>query len=123
MKKLVYTAFVAFWSIVLTVILLERLQSAAPKPVQTQEPAAETRYTLEQVARHATADDCWMAIEGGVYRLTDYLPRHPTASDVITEWCGREATRAMRTKGKSRDHSERAWRMLERYRIGTISGE
>jgi cytochrome b involved in lipid metabolism len=120
-KKLIYTAFVAFWSIVLTLVLLDRLQLSEPEPAPR--PAPDAEYTLEQVARHNRASDCWMAIERGVYRLTDYLSRHPTSNDVMTEWCGREATQAMRTKGRSggRDHSQRAWRMLERYRIGSLS--
>ena len=125
MKKLVYTAFVAFWSVVLTVILLDSLQRGETASEPSPAPGPDARYTLEQLAEHDLASDCWMAIEGGIYNVTEYLSRHPTDDDVITEWCGREATEAMRTKGKSegRDHSKRAWRMLERYRIGSLSDQ
>ena len=123
MKKLIYTAFVAFWSVVLTLILLDRLEHGGSDSEQPPKPAPEVQYSIEQVAAHDRATDCWMAIDGGVYELTDYLSRHPADLQVITEWCGREATKAMRTKGLSegRDHSPRAWRMLKRYRIGSLS--
>jgi cytochrome b involved in lipid metabolism len=116
-RKAVYTAFVAFWAAVATIALVDhpadRDNGEAPRP-------AEPGYTLSKVARHDAPDDCWMAIEGAVYDLTDYVPRHPAPPRVITEWCGREATEGMRTKGDDSDHSERAWRQLERYRIGTL---
>lgn len=116
MRKLVYTAFVAFWTAVATIALVDSLQREPDTP---DRPVART-YTLQEVSRHDAEEDCWMAIEGSVYDLTGYLPRHPAPKRVIVAWCGREATRAMRTKGDHADHSERAWRLLERYRIGTL---
>ena len=61
-----------------------------------------------------------MAIEGAVYDLTDYVPRHPAAPSVLEPWCGREATEGMRTKVDSADRSARAWRIAGRYRIGAL---
>lgn len=116
MKKLVYTAFVAFWAVVATIVLIESLQ---PEPDVPSDPSNRS-FSIAEVSHHDSAEDCWMAIEGGVYDLSDYLPRHPAPRRVIVAWCGREATRAMRTKGDDIDHSERAWRLLRRYRIGTL---
>ncbi len=116
MKKLVYTAFVAFWSIVITLVVLNVLLPRERRPA-----TAEPRWTLQEVASHATPEDCWMAIDGGVYELSEYLPRHPTDLDVIAQWCGREASEAMHTMGgRGRDHSDFTWRRLERYRIGAL---
>lgn len=61
-----------------------------------------------------------MAIEGGVYDFSGYVLRHPAPPSVLEPWCGREATEGMRTKGDSSDHSARAWRMAERFRIGNL---
>ena len=118
MRKLVYTAFVAFWAAVATIVVIDRLRVPPDTPAEDPPKA----YTLDEVARHDSADDCWMAIEGRVYDLTDYVPRHPAPEAVIAEWCGREATTGMRTKGDGSDHSDRAWRLLERYRIGRLAG-
>jgi len=133
MRKTAYTTFVMFWAalgMLLALYLLGPDESAPPAatpppleelaPDGPQEPAAP-RFTLAEVARHDRLDDCWMAIEGSVYDLTDYIPRHPTRPEIMAPWCGTEATVGMRTKGNDSDHSARAWRMLERYRIGELS--
>ena len=117
MRKLVYTAFVAFWTVVATIAVVESLQ---PEPEPPSRPSSRS-FSIEEVSRHDSAEDCWMGIEGGVYDLTDYLPRHPAPRRVIVAWCGREASRAMRSRGDGTDHSERAWRLLERYRIGRLN--
>jgi cytochrome b involved in lipid metabolism len=120
-RRIVYTAFVAFWTAVVTIALIDHRdddRSPAPAPLPM-----ETRFKLTEVSRHDQPDDCWMAIEGGVYDLTQYVPRHPAPRHVLTKWCGREATEGMRNKVTGRDHSERAWRQLERYRIGSLAGD
>ncbi len=121
MKKVVFAAFVAFWSSIATITTL---QAMGPEQATTEADSgkadAAPAYTLEQVAEHATLDDCWMAIEGGVYDLTAYLPNHPTPPFVLEPWCGKEATEGMRTKGYGRDHSPTAWGMMEEYRVGVL---
>lgn len=126
MKKLVYTVFIAFWAAIATLLAVDMLApgketpASAPDTADPEQTAGSAGYSLDVVAEHDTLDDCWMAIEGVVYDLTDYVPRHPAAPSVLEPWCGREATVGMRTKGDSADHSARAWRMLERYRIGDL---
>jgi cytochrome b involved in lipid metabolism len=116
MRKLTYTAFVAFWSSVVTLLGVAVL--APDRVVDAQEGLPV--YTLEDLAGHDSTDSCWMAIDGRVYDITDYVPMHPTPPDVLRPWCGREATEGMRTKGYGRDHSPAAWAMLDDYVIGTL---
>lgn len=122
MKKLVYTVFIAFWAAVGTLVLVNALVPDRAEQVRQQPPerAGPTGYSLSEVMKHATPEDCWMIIEGAVYDVSDYVPRHPAPPGVLAPWCGREATEGMRTKGDDSDHSARAWRMLERYRIGQL---
>lgn len=124
MKKLVYTIFIAFWTAIGTLLLVDALAPAPERVEDVRQKAPDsnesTEFSLSEVAEHDTLDDCWMAIEGAVYDLSDYVPRHPAPPSVLEPWCGREATEGMRTKGDSADHSTRAWRMLERYRIGEL---
>jgi len=115
-RKLTYTAFVAFWACVITLVVTEALVPASP-----DEEHAVPAYTLAQVAEHATAADCWMAIEGKVYDVSAYVPQHPAPRSVITAWCGKEATEGMRTKGYGRDHSPAGWMLLEQYLIGELA--
>ena len=119
MKKLCYSAVVAFFSSIATIMALHVL--AAPHD-HGSAPVAEVRtYTLEEVAKHNTQQDCWMAIEGKVYDLSTYVPKHPTPPSVLVPWCGKEATEGMRTKGYGRDHSQFAWDAMAEYLIGEFS--
>lgn len=50
-------------------------------------------YTLADVQRHATPDNCWMLIGEDVYVLTDYLAEEHTGEpENLDEWCGKDAT-------------------------------
>ncbi|KAH8910412.1 FMN-dependent dehydrogenase [Coniochaeta sp. PMI_546] len=49
-------------------------------------------YDAEEVARHASADSCWVILYGKVYDVTDFLSSHPGGSKVILQLAGRDAT-------------------------------
>lgn len=119
MRRLYLVATAAFWVVFAA---LWALQSAAPDPpAVATEPTAERAFTLAQIAPHDRATDCWMAIDGQVYDLTPYLPRHPADDEVLLAWCGREASEAYRTKTRGRPHSARADGLLPPYRIGSVA--
>lgn len=117
MRRLTYTAFVAFWACVMTLLISDRLVSTP-----ADEPVALPSYTLAQVAAHAGPEDCWIAVESKVYDISAYLPQHPAPLSVLTAWCGREATEGMRTKGYGRDHSPAGWALLQQFLIGKLIG-
>ena len=115
-KRFIYTVFVAFVASSATIGILAALSN------QSEEFAAEQPRTisLQELARHNSAADCWMAIEGNVYDLTKYIPVHPAPPKVLTEWCGKEATEAFNTKGYGRAHSPAAEAMLPQYLAGKL---
>lgn len=119
MKQVAFAAFVAFWASIAT---LGALWGLTPPAISATEAVNEV-FSAEEVAEHATPEDCWMIIEDVVYDFSDYIPTHPAPPDVMAPWCGREATEGMRTKGYGNDHSDRAWEMMSEYRIGTFDGE
>lgn len=116
MRKLTFSAFVAFWAGVATLVGVSLLT----RPGAADEEALPV-ITLDAIAEHADETSCWMAIDGRVYDFTDYIPMHPTPPVVILSWCGREATEGMRTKGYGRDHSPAAWGMMDDYLIGVLA--
>ncbi|XOV87754.1 MAG: cytochrome b5 domain-containing protein [Pseudomonadota bacterium] len=123
MKKLCYSAVVAFFSSVATIMALHVLAESHDQG-NTRTGAAEPRtYTAEEVAKHNNLQDCWMVIEGKVYDLSTYVPKHPTPPAVLVPWCGKEATLGMRTKGYGSDHSPYAWSELAEYLIGELSDQ
>lgn len=119
MKKLCYSAFVAFWSSIGTLLALQAV--ATDQDAGNTAGSTAQAISLEALSAHNTEGDCWMAIEGTVYDLTEYLPKHPTPASMLVPWCGREATEGMRTKGYGRDHSPMAWEMLKAYEVGTLA--
>ncbi|KAL2918137.1 hypothetical protein HK105_202064 [Polyrhizophydium stewartii] len=50
--------------------------------------------TLDEVAKHNSASDCWVVIHGSVYDLTAFLSEHPGGSKVILKQAGKDATAA-----------------------------
>ena len=70
-------------------------------------------YTLTDVAQHATASDCWMALSGQVYDFTAYIPAHPDG-DSILAGCGQDATALFA------GHSGRARQLAAQYLIGSL---
>ncbi|WP_265944869.1 cytochrome b5 domain-containing protein [Dechloromonas sp. A34] len=85
--------------------------------------AAEKTYSKADLTKHASAENCWMAIRGGVYDLSAYLPDHPSRPEVVLPWCGREATEAYNTKTKGRPHAPYADELLAKYKIGKLAAE
>jgi cytochrome b involved in lipid metabolism len=80
-------------------------------------------YTMEEVEKHNTPDDCWMVFEDGVYDFSEYLPNHDKFMD-IREWCGMDITEDFKDKaGVGRDHREGTYELLEEYKIGELEGE
>ncbi len=69
--------------------------------------------TSEELATHATREDCWLAIEGTVYDVTKFIPMHP-GKDNIVIGCGKDATALFANHGREGGvpHSERARQML-----------
>ena len=48
--------------------------------------------SLEELATHATASDCWIGLRGKVYNLTAYVEYHPGGAAVLEEAFGKDAT-------------------------------
>ena len=68
-----------------------------PQPTQTAEPTQDPEesvngFTLAQVSERNSAAECWVAIDGGVYDLTQWIRSHPGGSGAILNLCGKDGT-------------------------------
>lgn len=93
--------------------------SPAPAATATADASGTAQtYTLDQVKQHNQATDCWAAIEGEVYNLTDWVNQHPGGADHIAAICGTDATQAF-----AQQHSgqQRPASQLTQFRIGTLA--
>lgn len=83
-----------------------------------------TSFTLDDVSGHDKKEDCWLAIEGKVYDVTEFIAssRHP-GRDAILQGCGKDATELFNTRpmGSKTPHSNQARGMLGGFEIGVLS--
>ncbi len=91
-------------------------------PTQTQPSQATQVFTISEVSSHNTASNCWLVVNGNVYDVSKFLSQHPGGEAEIIPYCGKEATKAFDTQGRSggRGHSTTAGQMLQDYKIGTL---
>lgn len=120
MRRLFIIATLCFWSVV-GAIGFAAHGTPATAPTLPLPPAVGQVIALAEQARHASLSDCWMAIDGEVYDVTAYLPKHPSPPEIMLPWCGREASEAYATKGKDKPHTSRADQLLPLYRIGRLA--
>ena len=71
--------------------------SEEPQPTQTAEPTQEPEesvngFTLAQVSERNSGAECWVAIDGGVYDLTQWIRSHPGGSGAILNLCGKDGS-------------------------------
>lgn len=90
---------------------------------ETQQEEQSQGYTLVEVEAHATGEDCWMAVDGKVYDITEFIAggKHG-GGDAVLEGCGKDATELYNTRpmGSGTPHSEMARGFLENYYIGDL---
>jgi len=90
--------------------------------ISGEEPEKETNLIpIGEISQHNSSEDCWLAINGKVYDVTDYIPSHP-AGNTILEGCGTDATELYETRpmGSGTPHSEDARELLNDYYIGDL---
>ncbi|MCB1139502.1 MAG: hypothetical protein KDK23_12130 [Leptospiraceae bacterium] len=77
---------------------------------------------MEELKKHSTASSCWIAIDGVVYDITDYLAEHAHQHQFsLDPFCGTNATSGWNNKNNTgKSHSRKASIQLERYRLGTL---
>jgi cytochrome b involved in lipid metabolism len=61
---------------------------------QENHVAEQGTYSASDVARHNSKADCWSIINGGVYDLTSWIPRHPGGERAIEGLCGKDGSAA-----------------------------
>lgn len=70
-----------------------RNESNLPSKVPTPSKERRAISTLE-LEQHDTTDDCWVAIHGLVYDLTEFAKEHPAGAESITDLAGKDGTEA-----------------------------
>lgn len=100
----------------------EQASAASATTTSTVRSSGKSSYTLDQVSQHASAGDCWTAIDGVVYDVTSFIQSgsHPGGMQIVNG-CGQDASSmfAQEHRGNSSAPGQ-AQAMLPEYRIGTL---
>jgi len=78
--------------------------------------ASTKTFTVEDLKQHTTETDCYLALNGKVYDITEFLDEHPGGYDIILNATGRDATEDFEEIG----HSNAARDMLPQWEIGVF---
>ena len=74
-----------------------------------------TVVSMLTVEEHAVPEDCWLAIHGNVYDLTEYALIHPGEPTLITRHCGTDAT-----KWYDFEHTKALLPIVDEFVMGTL---
>ena len=100
-----------------------RIAPYAATPVEpgstTSSSAVVEGITLAEIAKHATREDCWTAIDGTVYDLTPYMKQHPGGAASLAWLCGIDGTSAFNSQHGS---EQRPASELASLAIGVYAG-
>lgn len=74
MKQVIVLSFLAILSIILIILVLghRRINDGAETAITAYE------ITAQQIEDHSSNSDCWAAIGGSVYDLTNYFAKNPS---------------------------------------------
>ena len=73
-------------------------------------------YTMEEVSKHNTEEDCWFIVRNQIYDATPFLKAHPGGAESILLVAGTDATEDFIAI-----HSESALAMMKDYHVGTLN--
>ncbi|CAG8471605.1 11250_t:CDS:10 [Paraglomus occultum] len=54
-------------------------------------------FTWEELSKHNTPDDAYIAVRGSVYDITNFINRHPGGEDILLMVAGKDATQIFET--------------------------
>lgn len=121
MSAFLRIVIVVFWSAVVALWWWWRVAEESAPAAQTPAIATPATWQREEIARHNSADNCWLVIRERVYDVSQYIQSHPTAPEAITRYCGTDATTAFETKDRGRPHSSFARNRLAPLDVGALT--
>lgn len=79
-------------------------------------------FSADDVAAHATLEDCWVVHEGRVFDVTPFVQDHPGGEDLLLPYAGKDLAGAM-DDPDLHTHSESAYMVLDDYFIGRLASD
>merc|ERR1712159_214386 len=76
--------------------------------------------TYEELSKHTSRSDAWIALNGKVINVTPYLAEHPGGEDILLANAGTDATREFNAKDGGEGHTEYAKSLTEKFYVGDL---
>jgi len=89
-----------------TVVVTTKTSEGDQKPIKT--------FSWEEISKHKQYNDCWTVINGKVYDVTSWVPKHPGGM-LILNGAGRDSTPLFLSY-----HPLKVKQMLHKYEIGEV---
>lgn len=87
--------------------------SSSSSSASSSASSTSAALTLAVIATHNTQTDCWAAVNGKAYDLTDWIAQHPGGAEAITGLCGTDASSAFAAQhGSQSEPNERLAQFL-----------
>lgn len=92
--------------------------TTTPSTTTSSSTSVSKTFTLAQVTTHASASNCYSAINGIVYDLTAWINKHPGGSREILRICGKDGSNAFNGQHGGDARPEQ---ILAGFEIGTLA--
>jgi cytochrome b involved in lipid metabolism len=80
-----------------------------------EELKMEGPFSLDEIAKHNSSEDCWIIVDGKVYDVTEYIDEHP-GGDTILNNAGGDSSAGVHGP----QHPVSMWDVLALYYIGEV---
>ncbi|EKX51199.1 hypothetical protein GUITHDRAFT_151008 [Guillardia theta CCMP2712] len=92
-------------------------------PLGVDEPNGEPLKVFEwsEIKKHDKENDAWVVKDGEVFDVSKFLKEHPGGSTIVLPHLGTDITEVF-SNDDVHVHSKAAHSMMQRYRIGILSG-
>lgn len=95
-----------------SILLRDADKGSAASDAEAADATPEGSVTWEELSRHNTNDDAWVAIHDDVYDFSCFFAAepcfvHPGGTDIIVEWAGKDGTDAFAAAGHKNGIAQR----------------
>ncbi len=88
-----------------------------PIPTDSEDSLMPMGISQAEVEQNNDTESCWTIVDGKVYDITSYIPRHPGGVGAISSTCGQNGTTLFQSQPS---HSSSATQQLESLYIGEL---
>ena len=84
----------------------EKPQILPPASTGTAKPTGSGDITLAEVQQANSPAKCWTIVNGNVYDVTNFAPKHPGGKEAVLKLCGMDGTSAFTQKHGGQEKPE-----------------